>query len=70
MAANIPAGGSPFGITYDSTDEHIYVSNLGLNTVIMVHPGLCMHMVIHTLSSSNYSPSFFVISQLRNSLVV
>jgi YVTN family beta-propeller protein len=38
VIANIPAGNHPFQITYDSSNQHMYVTNPESNTVTVIHP--------------------------------
>jgi YVTN family beta-propeller protein len=34
----IPAGSQPTGITFDFSNQHLYVTNLDTNAVTMIHP--------------------------------
>jgi YVTN family beta-propeller protein len=38
VIANILAGDCPVGIAYDSSNQHIYVTNIDSNSVTMIHP--------------------------------
>ncbi len=38
VIGNIPAGDGPTAIAYDSSNQHMYVTDFLSNTVTMIHP--------------------------------